>query len=201
MQLHRYELVPRRPTIRAVTPGPPTLGLGPADGDLLVHAFRDGLAQKVGHDLILEVNSWTAAVELGDDSRPAAVVLEADPTSLSVREALHGVKPLTNADRRSIRENIVAKVLGTQAIAFRSERIDAGPGELAVAGSLSLHGRSRPVSFSLAHDDGRLTGGLILRQSDWGITPYRALMGALKVRDEVELRIAVRLPTADPAGP
>jgi hypothetical protein len=33
-----------------------------------------------------------------------------------------------------------------------------------------------------------------LAQTAWGIRPYRGLMGALKVRDEVEIAIAARLP-------
>jgi len=34
---------------------------------------------------------------------------------------------------------------------------------------------------------GRVAGTITLRQSAWGIQPYRGLMGALKVRDEVEI--------------
>jgi hypothetical protein len=33
-------------------------------------------------------------------------------------------------------------------------------------------------------------------QSDWGIKPYRGLMGALKVRDEIEVVIAATLATS-----
>jgi hypothetical protein len=35
---------------------------------------------------------------------------------------------------------------------------------------------------------------LQIAQSSWGITPYRGVMGALKVRDELEIVIAARLP-------
>jgi hypothetical protein len=31
-------------------------------------------------------------------------------------------------------------------------------------------------------------------QSEWGIKPYRAFMGALKVRDTVEIVLDARLP-------
>jgi hypothetical protein len=41
--------------------------------------------------------------------------------------------------------------------------------------------------------DGRITGAIPLTQSDWGIKPYRGLMGALKVRDEIEITIDARL--------
>ena len=37
-----------------------------------------------------------------------------------------------------------------------------------------------------------VSGTIALKQSDWGIKPYRGLMGALKVRDEIEVVIAAR---------
>jgi hypothetical protein len=42
--------------------------------------------------------------------------------------------------------------------------------------------------------DGRITGTIPVTQSDWGIKPYRGFMGALKLRDEVEVVIDARAP-------
>ena len=42
--------------------------------------------------------------------------------------------------------------------------------------------------------DGRLHGTIPLRQSDFGIKPYKGLMGALKVRDVVEIVVDVAVP-------
>ena len=39
-------------------------------------------------------------------------------------------------------------------------------------------------------------GTIPVTQSAWGIKPYRGLMGALKVRDDVEVVIDARLPAA-----
>ncbi len=36
--------------------------LGPADGSLQVRTFREGVAQKVGHDLVFAVTRWEATV-------------------------------------------------------------------------------------------------------------------------------------------
>jgi len=41
----------------------------------------------------------------------------------------------------------------------------------------------------------RVSGTLPVTQSEWGIKPYRAFMGALKVRATVEIVVDVRLPT------
>ena len=65
----------------------------------------------------------------------------------------------------------------------------------AVNGELTLNSTTRPASFTLELADGRVRGVLTVVQSDFGITPYKGLMGALKVRDEVEIALDVALPT------
>jgi hypothetical protein len=62
-----------------------TYKLGPENGSLRVKTYREGMAAKVGHDLVFEVTSWEATVEIGDNS---TIELSADPRSLEVREAL-----------------------------------------------------------------------------------------------------------------
>lgn len=177
----------------SLTPG--SHAVGPADGELLVRTYREGLAQKVGHDLILEATAWQATIGVGDDGTPTSIALEADPRALQVRQGLHGAKPLSDSDRASIRDNIVRKVLGTQPIAFESSRIASTGAKAAVSGQLTLQGTARPLAFEVElAPGGRVTGTLTLRQSEWGIKPYRALMGALKVRDDVEVVVDLRLP-------
>ena len=169
--------------------------LSPADGTLQVHTYREGVAQKVGHDLIIEVEQWEARVEVGEGGAPTAVQLDADSSSLQVREGLHGLKPLSDRDRREIRKNIDGKILHGKPIAFRSSSVEQGDGGVQVSGELEMDGTTRPASFELdVSGDGRLSGTLPLTQSDWGIKPYRGMMGALKVRDDVEIVLDVALP-------
>ena len=150
---------------------------GPDNASLHVHTYREGVAAKAGHDLIIEVTRWEATVERG------AIELTADPGSLEVREGRRGVKPLTDKDRREIRKNIDAKVLGSSPIVFRSKRLDGDT----VTGELTMAGATRPVNFRLDTAGGRIRATIPLVQSQWGIKPYRGLMGALKVRDDVEI--------------
>ena len=170
-----------------------SLQQGPDTGRLLVKTYREGVAAKVGHDLVIEVTRWEATVDL-DASR---VELTADARSLEVREGVRGVKPLTDKDRRDIAKTIDDKVLRGQPIAFRSSTVRSSDrdGPLVVEGELTIAGTTRPVTAQLDVDaDGRVSGTIPLAQTDWGITPYRGLMGALKVRDEVEIVIEARLP-------
>jgi polyisoprenoid-binding protein YceI len=144
-----------------------------------VHTYREGVAAMAGHDLVIEVTRWEATM---DD---AAIELTADPASLEVREGHRGVKPLTDKDRREIRKNIDSKVLGRSPIVFRSTSVDGD----AVAGELTMAGATRPVSLRLETAGDRVRATIPLVQSEWGIKPYRGLMGALKVRDDVEIVI------------
>ena len=171
--------------------------LGRDSGTMQVRTYREGVAQKVGHDLIIDVELWHASVELAADGSPTSVVLDADARSLAVREGLNGLKPLSDRDRGEIIKNIDQKILRGQPIAFRSTTIERDDGRLTVRGDLTLAGTTRPASFELVLSaDGRLRGTLPVTQSEWGITPYRGLLGALKVRDTVEVVLDVALPSA-----
>jgi hypothetical protein len=168
--------------------------LGPADGRIEVHTFREGLAQRAGHDLIIELTDWSATVASAGDGTIRSISFQTDPDFLQVRDGVGGVKPLTDADRLEIKRNIKAKVLGSKPITFHSDAVTT-TGGLTVRGELSIAGVTRPQSFELVlADDGRLTGRLPVVQSEFGIKPYRGLMGALRVRDEVEIHLDVKLP-------
>jgi polyisoprenoid-binding protein YceI len=179
----------------SLTPG--THSVGPDNGKLQVQTYRDGVAQKVGHDLIIDVGKWAATVQVGEGGQPAAVSLEADPRSLVVREGRRGLKPLTDKDRATIVKDIDAKILRGQPIKFVSSAVQLTGERLTVSGDLALGGATKPASFELAlAQDGTVGATMSVTQSEWGIKPYRGLMGALKVRDAVEIVLDARLPGA-----
>jgi polyisoprenoid-binding protein YceI len=169
--------------------------LGPDNGTLEIRTYREGMASKVGHDLIIEVREWEATLTVPEDPQQSTVALSADPRSLHVREGLRGLKPLSDKDRAEIRKNIDEKALGSDPITFRSRRLELTEdgGRLTAEGDLTMAGNTRAVSADLEIEpSGRVTGTIPLTQSEWGIKPYRGLMGALKVRDSLEVVLDVR---------
>ena len=108
---------------------------------------------------------------------------------------MRGIKPLTDKDRGEIVKNIDGKVLSGNPIEFRSSAVEAVGAGLSVRGELSMNGQSHPASFELSvAGDGHVTGTATVVQSEWGIKPYRGLMGALKVRDSLEVVFDGTLP-------
>ena len=172
-----------------------TFRLGPRNGTLSVRTGRAGAAAKAGHDLLLQVTVWEAMLEVGEE---IALALEVDAGSLRVREGTGGMQELLAEDNASIEQTIDDEVLKGQAIGFRSTAVQADEdGRLDVQGDLTLADATHPIAFGLrVAGNGRLEGAAVVKQSDWGITPYSALFGALQVADEVRVEIDAALPSS-----
>jgi polyisoprenoid-binding protein YceI len=162
-----------------------TYTLGPDDGTLSVRTGRTGTVAKAGHDLLIEVRAWTATLDL----EAPRLTLDADATSLHVVEGTGGIKALDDDDRANIRQTIDDEILKRNDIRFRSTDVQRTDGGLAVRGDLTLVGTTRPIAFDLALTGDRVTGTAVVTQTAWGIKPYSALFGALKVADEVRVEI------------
>jgi polyisoprenoid-binding protein YceI len=165
--------------------------LGPDQGTLSVRTGRKGTVAKAGHDLLIHVTKWRGTVGLGDEP---AVTLDADATSLKVREGTGGMMALDDGDLANIEQTIDDDVLKRQDISFRSTRVERTADGLSVTGDLTLRGTTKPIAFELELGDGRVRGEAVVTQTAWGMKPYTALFGALKVADDVRVAIDCALP-------
>ena len=169
--------------------------IGPDDGTVKVYTYADGVAKKMGHDLIIGVDEWRATVSVDDEGTISSLTFETGPESLRVLESVNGPGPLKDNEYGEIHEIILGQVLGRDPIAFSSSAVEASNGSLTVRGELTLVGASRPAVFELQTGDGRVSGRLTVNQTEWGITPFSIMRGALKVRETVEISLDAALPS------
>ena len=175
-----------------------THALGPESGTLTVKTKRTGAAAKAGHNLVIDVTAWRATLEIGEDPARSSVELDADATSLRVREGSGGMQALGDDDKANIEQTIDDEVLKGQPIEFRSTAVAIAEdgSRISVQGTLTLGGKTGPIALELAIGaGGALSGGAVFKQSDWGIEPYSTLFGTLKVVDEVEVSLDASLPS------
>ncbi len=166
-------------------------------GRVTLLTARDGLAAQAGHDLTIEIGTWSGELAVADTGKPAALTVRLDLTSLVVRQGTGGVKPLTDRDRREIAVT-ARKVLGADRhpeatfVASSFERGSNGGGF--VQGTLTLGGISRPLRLHVSKTgpDGYHATASV-RQSEFGIKPYTAFLGTLKVSDVVGVVVEVDL--------
>jgi hypothetical protein len=137
---------------------------GPHNATLHVHTERAGAAAKAGHDLTIEVTAWEATVADG------RLTLTADPHSLKVVSGSGGMKALDDDDLRNIEQTIRDEVLPPDPITYAD-------------GALTLNGVTKPVSATVTDSGGEAT----ITQTEFGLKPYSALFGTLKVADAVRV--------------
>ncbi len=158
-----------------------------------VFTFKEGLLSPVAHDLRLRVGSFSIEV----DEAAGSVIATFDTSSLSVdtpmKDGAENPSALSDADKLKIASQIREEVLHTQRFpeaTFRSasltKRADGG---YDVSGELTLHGRTRPLQARTQLVSGRQQLEVELHQPDFGITPFKAMLGTLKIRAGVVVRL------------
>lgn len=175
--------------------GAAVLTFGPDRASCEVLTFREGLLSPVAHDLLLRANAFHVAV---DPEAAAAVQAEIDAGSLRVVTAMRDGRPLPGALRPADVEEIEAivarEVLRASrfpVIRFASSSVSRTESGYDVRGQLTLVGATREVAFTARRDAGRLALELSLHQPEYGIRPYRAMLGALRVKPDVIVRAAI----------
>lgn len=159
-----------------------------------VFTFKEGVLSAVAHDLRIRVERFTITID--EDAGRVEARLFAD--SLRVDCAMKGGREdfdaLSDRNRREIEGNIAGEVLHARRhpeIAFRSTHIEGEGDERRIAGTLSLHGTERPLQAVARRQAGRWTAEIELHQPDFGIKPYTAMLGTLKVQPTVRVRVSV----------
>jgi len=187
-----------------------TFTLSNENASLKVRTSREGLGARAGHDLIIQVTRWEAITR--SEGAPPDVSAEIDPNSLQILEGTGGVKPLTDGDRSDIKGDLQKKVLETDRfprIAFQGRHWqmlseDATHTRAKLSGDLELHGQRSPLDLDV--ELRRVNGGVQVKattsvvQTQWGIKPFTAFLGALKVADPVQIEVEATVPATVPAS-
>lgn len=170
--------------------------LGPSDGTLHLHTTRTGAAAKMGHDLVIAVQRWSATLTPADDgSGLASLTASAEAASCEVVDGHGGAKSLSDKDKRDIKKSIDEKVLQASKhpqVTFTSSSVTGST----IKGELNLAGATHPWEISFDVDGDRVKGTGSIVQTEFGIKPYSFMMGALKVGDVVGVSIDVKNPRA-----
>ena len=165
----------------------------PEPATIHVFTFKDGLLARLAHDLRLSLQRFEVRREgasLRGTFFPDSLVVDGvvgkggrlDPEGLGA------------GDRDKIRRNMEGEILHTAAHPDITFTGALEPGDI-VAGQLTMVGKTCPVRAPVRVAGGRIRAEFTLVPSQWGIAPYKALAGAIKLQDRVV--VAIDLP-ADP---
>ncbi|MCC7381004.1 MAG: YceI family protein [Deltaproteobacteria bacterium] len=187
-------------SLGAATAEAQTYRIDPAKSEIVARTFKAGLASGMAHDHIVRASKLSGELQL--EAKKVSITVDARSLIADepeMRQKHHLKKSVADGDRKRIQ----ATMLGDgqldaekyPVIAFESTRIEAANDRFAVTGRLTLHGQTKIVSFGIETkvEKGvfRARGRFTLKQSDFGIEPYSAALGAVQNKDEVEISFFV----------
>jgi polyisoprenoid-binding protein YceI len=108
-----------------------------------------------------------------------------------------GLSGLSASDAATIDERIRDVVLHSDKhpkITFTAQGIEIDKAPWSARGTLTLHGTSRPLSAEIRSEGGRWIARIKLHQPTYGIKPFRAMLGTLKVKPDVDIVLRCTLP-------
>lgn len=156
-------------------------------GRVQLFTFKEGLLSRVAHDLRLHVERFE--IVRADDE----ITARFETGSIVVDGVMHGAQldphELSARDRSKIVETMREQILQTRrypAVTFRG-RLDEKA--LRVAGELTMVGVPRPLTVVAKRAGTRLQVAITLRPSEWGIQPYSALAGTIRLQDRVRVEL------------
>jgi len=179
---------------------PHTWTIDAAVSQVRIHVARSGLLRFAGHAHTIAAPDIAGAIRFEGESP------ERSSLHVSVRAAALQVDP--EGEPPEAVPRIQATMLGPRVldveryptITFESSSVtvrDTGDGrlDLVVTGGLTLHGVERrldmPVQVTVGTGVLQATGTFTIKQTDFGIEPVTAGLGTVRVKDEMEVSLAI----------
>lgn len=163
------------------------------EGECRLFTFKQGALSALGHDLALRAQRWS--VDLRRESR--AVTARVVAASLEVvcarRQGSDDMGALSSGDRAKIERTARAEVLRVERfpeVVFEGAWTGQDPST--VDGSLTLCGVTRPIRVAVSRGGAGLVCTATVHQPTWGITPFQAMLGALRVQADVRVEWTLR---------
>ena len=161
-----------------------------AESSISVQVFKTGALSFLTRDHNMAVGNFSGAIAVTANGTQSTGTLEASSASLWVTDKI------SESDKREINSTMRDTVLEAAKfprIAFQASGQPSGNFNL--TGDLTLHGVTKRISLPVVATWDtrriRLTGKYILKQTDFGITPYSTAGGTVRIKNEVEIRFSV----------
>lgn len=197
------------PPAPAPAPGPPSRG-GASPGiayevvgsDIAIEVYRDGPLAGFGHNHVIASTGLGGRIELREPLSRSSFTLELPTAALKVdetarRQAAGDDFPdnLSADDKEGTRRNMLSPAVldagRFPVIRLKAAGIDGSGRSLLVAAHVTVAGAGGeiavPVSVEVDGERLRAAGTFTLTHSQLGLKPFSALMGALRVREDMRM--------------
>jgi polyisoprenoid-binding protein YceI len=162
-----------------------------ANGTIQIFTFKEGLMSAVAHDLRVSLKTFDVTLD------GSVVQAEFDLTSLVVDGPMHnGALQADQYDaskKADVAKAMHGEVLHTDKHPKASYSGTATPvaDGYRVEGQLQLAGKTQPLAFDVRNEGGTYRAEFDLQPSRWAIAQYKAMLGAIKLKDLFKVQVAL----------
>ena len=161
--------------------------------ECLIFTYKEGLLSAIAHDLKIKVSQLQ--LQISEDHQIEAKFTAGSLRVVNAMQAgSENASALSDSDKKKIEHTIAEEVLHSARFAeikFVSTSVKPAGEGYQIEGQLSLHGQTKGVAFTTRREGGRHTAEVKLHQPDFGIKPYSAMLGTLKIKPEITLKLSV----------
>jgi hypothetical protein len=166
--------------------------------EILVDTFREGALSLLGHDLRLAARDFELSATNGQLT--GSVELATLHVLGCMRKNRLDPSAPSPSERAEIEQRMREGILKVDRHprASLTGTVQRDGTRWSVTGTLILCGRAQPIGAAVEQRGDSLETSLTLTPSAYGIAPFRALGGALRIADRVVVHVRLPLPAAIP---
>jgi polyisoprenoid-binding protein YceI len=187
--------------------------IAPEESLLTVLVFRGGALASAGHNHVIAAHALSGTIYVPPDIAATSFEvhlpvdsLTVDETSLRAAQNSADFPPdVPESARQGTRRNMLGSGLldaeASPEIVLRALRgagqssLPGAAGVLQTRVQIEVRGHPHTVEVPVRYDHGTATvtasGDIALKQSELGLTPFSAMLGALQVQDEMRVRFRI----------
>lgn len=183
---------------------------------MTILVYRAGTLARLGHNHVVASHDLDGSVYVPEDLTRASFEVRIPVTKLSVDEAVLRTEAgadfpaeVPDSAKEGTRRNMLSEALldaeHYPEILLVSQRVDVStPNDLLTQVQVTVRDQTRtlsvPIHYELSPDALSASGELPLRQSELGLTPFTAMLGAMQVQDEMKVRFKLYFAASSPSS-
>jgi polyisoprenoid-binding protein YceI len=194
------------PTDASEYPGTGSYDIDKDASELRVLIHPAGILKGMGHSHVISTSNIAGRIVIADDPVRSSVELtipvesfEIDIEALRLEEGEAFEEPVPDKAKRGTRKNMLGeKQLDSRNFSMVIVKSSKWSGELPdilVSGEFTVRDQTNilefPASVAVADDQIVVTGSFSVTHEELGLKPFRAGLGTIRVRDEMEMKFRI----------
>ena len=187
-------------------PGPGVFEVVKGESEVRVLVYRGGLLGVFGHNHVISTTAISGRIEIGEHPATSSVWLtipvaglEVDVDELRRQEGEPFSKTVSDKNKQGTQKNMLGgKLLDSanfSSIDIRSQYWSGELPDILVRSEVTVRGQTNilefPATVSASDKQIIVTGSFIVTHAQLGLTPFKAILGGLRVRDRMELKFRI----------